>query len=179
MILKNIIFTVIALSFISCGVMNNPDKSSADDAVLKDGSPENSNQLIMISKIDVPTYDFNIDSQPSSFTTYRVFETKASTDQFFTNLNNSKKWQKSIDDANISYQRSSLLFYPIYREQNCGLKDKIKLNDKNVTITLEGTKECNNTSIYHLLWYEISKDLENITIQAFDKKPVSFQNRAN
>ncbi len=183
---KSAIFVFVLWFSVGCGVMNNPssDKNTVDDTITND--TENFFEVSKISGESIGDMSIN------ELTSYKIFENTENTELFLTDLNSTSQalasgdysiiqaWIQNIYDANISYQTENFLFYPILRDEDCGRKESIKSNDKNLTITIQATTtECDAASVYHVLMYKVDKKIENIGINVFDEENVSIINSAH
>ena len=179
--LINIVFFSVLL-FWGCGVMNNPKSKNPQE---DDASMKNEVTFTAVSKIDSkPLLGSN---NIEILNNYKIFETKEDADIFLADLNSSygdipvvHEWITNIENAHISYSTENLLFYPILQSSYCGRKDSIDIKGSDVTIALSRTLEdCDQTFVYHVLIYQIPKDIQNITIKAFKKAPVTILNKKN
>ena len=192
---KIAIFLSILLFIVGCGVMNNPN----DEKRVEDGAFTNAEALAKVLKINTDSLtvadenrifvDGMGDMSLETLTSYRIFETSDSTQLFLTELNSTaqtlasgdlatvESWIKNIKDANINYQEKNLLFYPILQSEDCGLKESVTINDNNVTITIQNSRnQCDTAFIYHVLLYKVDKSIENISVKAFNNGLISIQN---
>jgi len=189
MLVKSSIFLTIFLVIIGCGVMNNPNQYDGAGESVEDAS-----QKLIISKVSkIPTKSLkltNINKNDITATTidelktYQLLQTKEDSKLFLDDLNSSaelsnmdksivQSWITNIQDADIEYQKTNLLFYPIYQDMDCGIKDEIFISDKNATIAVKPNYvDCNSTHVYHLLLYKIDKSIETIIVKAFSDKDV-------
>jgi len=188
--IKIVTFLYIIFFIIGCGVMNNPDSNGVPKGSIDIGDES----FLIVSKIYTDSLivsDLNrefITTQENN--SYRLFESLVQTEEFLTDLNSSSQtlisedldivqsWIKSIEGANINYDKKNLLFYPILQNQNCGIKNSTHVDENSVTILIENSRnECDDASVYHVLLYEVDKSIENIKIKAFDNNEVIIFNK--
>ncbi len=191
MISKNIIFLFSFILTIGCGVMNNPEENKKVSQVSTESMLSTDANKAFIDSIG--DMNFIVDNPDMTHTpAYKIFETKISMDNFLKDLNTTAQtlpegdlqivtnWINSMKNANTNYETQNLLFYPILQSQDCGIEDSITTNINNsINITLKPTKNsCEEAHIYYALVYQISKEIENISIKAFDKESITILNRA-
>ena len=158
---KLLLLAILAILFISCA----SDSKSTNNTFATQKN---------IKNIPIPFREIGYSQHAS-----QVIVSQKALDTFITQIGNGDNWNKkaevleALQNANIDFKKSNLLFYRIARGSGAIQLDvdnsNIILNSNEITINIkESTPSVGTTDMaYYALAYEVNKSIETIT---FDNK---------
>ena len=140
-----------------------------------------------ISKIVIDRTGNKLVTYPNGevISTQELFQTTISDLEEIANAINSNaskdkeqvnSWIKALKDTNIDFEKDNILIYTFKQYSICDYKeDRILKDTKQINITFTQTNEiCTDSSIIYFLAYKVSKDIEKVSIKAFEKEAVEI-----
>ena len=185
--MKNITM-IIFLFFTIFSGCHNSDKTSINEKVMR---------VIDCSEIDKDKpICSSINVYPFQNIPYQVIDTEESLNELIEDFNYSKtqivpeahhdieeieNLIKKIQNSNIDFSKYNLLFYPQREGNICYYRENIYLpNNKEVEIKFDVMGNlCEQSVIIYFLFYQVSKEIETITMKIFRSDDVIIVNHAN
>ena len=153
--MKKILLSItVILTLIGCGI----NKNKLEQLISKDTEK--------ISKIIIDTGQIE-NRSPIIISTQKMF------DAMISKLTETT-WIKLLKDANVDFNKNNILIYTFKEASICSYKENRVLKDnKQIDITFTYTGGiCMNASTVYYLAYKVSKDIEKVSIKAFEKEAV-------